>query len=77
MPGFMEYLPIDPFDEKPLRYKRTDDGVVIYSINGDLQDDGGDLERPAKPRRDAPDVGFRLLDPDQRGFKIADALPME
>ncbi|MFQ5489709.1 MAG: hypothetical protein ACE5GE_03205, partial [Phycisphaerae bacterium] len=76
-PQFMEYLPIDPFDEKPLRYKRTDTGVIVYSVNGDLQDDGGDVETPTKPRRDAPDVGFRLLDPDQRGFKIAEAAPVE
>ncbi|MCP4251028.1 MAG: hypothetical protein GY778_28660 [bacterium] len=70
VPNYVEYLPIDPFDEQPLRYQRATHGVTIYSVSDDLQDHGGALERLTVPRREAPDVGFRLVDPDRRQFKV-------
>lgn len=44
-PEFLDELPIDPFDseDRPLRYVRTDDGYLIYSIGEDGKDDGGRL----------------------------------
>jgi len=44
-PELLAELPVDPFDSKghPLRYLRTDDGYVLYSIGGDGDDDGGRL----------------------------------
>ena len=41
MPDYLTELPLDPFDGKPLRMKRTADELVIYSIGPDLKDDGG------------------------------------
>ena len=42
-PEFLAELPVDPFDPQghPLRYLRTDDGYVLYSVGADGDDDGG------------------------------------
>jgi len=55
-PGFIEAVPIDPFDDAALRYKRLDKGFVVYSVGKDGVDNGG-LE-PNKDNRDACDVTF-------------------
>lgn len=41
VPKFIEAVPIDPFDGKPLRYKRLEKGYTIYSIGEDGEDNGG------------------------------------
>jgi hypothetical protein len=41
VPNFCYAVPTDPFDGKPMRYKRTEKGAVIYSIGIDMVDDGG------------------------------------
>lgn len=46
VPGFLSVIPNDPFDDRPLRYKKQAKGYVIYSIGEDLTDDGG-REQPA------------------------------
>ena len=71
VPEFLTAIPVDPFDGQPLRYGRTDRGVVVYSVGEDELDGGGDVARPPKGSRGPPDVGFRLLDPDLRGFEVA------
>jgi hypothetical protein len=38
-------VPLDAYDGKPIRYRRTADGVVVYSVGPDLQDDGGAVTR--------------------------------
>jgi len=65
VPRNLSRIPTDPFDGQPLRYKRLDDGVVIYSIGADRKDDGGHLER-INIREPDTDVGFQLWDPSQR-----------
>jgi hypothetical protein len=40
-PQFMEAVPIDPFDGKPIRYRKLERGYVIYSVDADGRDDGG------------------------------------
>jgi ABC-type transport system involved in multi-copper enzyme maturation permease subunit len=54
----------DPYDGRPLRYKRLDDGVVIYSIGPKGWDNGGNLDRTLGAN--GADVGFRLWDVDRR-----------
>jgi hypothetical protein len=55
--------PTDPYDGSPLRWRRLDDGLVVYSIGPNGRDDGGDLgDRKDK----ASDVGFRLWDAQKR-----------
>ena len=41
MPQYLKEVPIDPFDGKPIRYRRTDPGYRLYSIWEDGQDNGG------------------------------------
>ncbi len=53
-------VPLDPYDGQPLRYRRLDDGVVVYSVGPDRQDDGGNLSY-GNPQP-GEDVGFRLWD---------------
>jgi hypothetical protein len=40
-PAYLEAAPDDPFDGKPLRYRRLDGGFVVYSVGRDGVDDGG------------------------------------
>jgi hypothetical protein len=60
VPMFIPAVPRDPFDAEPLRLKRTEDGIVVYSIGLNRQDDGGDTRGPTKS--DALDEGVRLWD---------------
>ncbi|RLS73324.1 MAG: hypothetical protein DWI00_10640 [Planctomycetota bacterium] len=48
---------IDPFDGKPLRFKTTDYGVVIYSVSDDRADDGGDVDNAF---RVSADLGYLI-----------------
>jgi hypothetical protein len=61
VPDYLEQIPTDPFDDQPLRYRRQGDGVVIYSIGLDRQDDGGNVDR-SKPYAPGTDIGIRLWD---------------
>lgn len=40
-PRFIAVVPTDPFDGRPLRYKRLEKGYTIYSIGRDSADNGG------------------------------------
>ena len=42
VPEFLDAVPADPFDGKPLRYVRLAKGFSVYSIGADKVDDGGD-----------------------------------
>jgi peroxiredoxin len=41
MAGYLKELPKDPFSNKPLVYKRAQEGFILYSLGGDFDDDGG------------------------------------
>jgi len=49
VPEFLPALPNDPFDGKPMRFRRLAKGYVVYSIGNDRHDDGG-REKPLKPK---------------------------
>jgi hypothetical protein len=53
----MKCLPADPYDGKPLRFKRLSAGYVVYSIGSDGRDDGG-LERNPKNPGTGSDITF-------------------
>lgn len=46
-PEFIESIPVDPFDGKPLKYRKDGASFYVYSIGHNLTDDGGD---PAKSK---------------------------
>ncbi|NJL71098.1 MAG: hypothetical protein HC888_05500 [Candidatus Competibacteraceae bacterium] len=60
-PDFLDIVPLDPFDEQPLRYRREGKGFIVYSVGDNLVDDGGvrNLEMGFEPKRWA-DVGYSV-----------------
>jgi hypothetical protein len=58
-------IPIDPFATGPLKLKRTPDGLIIYSVGADEQDNGGNLDR-TQPLKKGADLGFQLWDVEKR-----------
>jgi hypothetical protein len=58
-------VPLDPYDGKSLRYRRIDDGVVIYSLGRDATDNGGTLD-PGHSASSGVDIGVRLWDVAKR-----------
>ncbi len=40
-PGILDTVPLDPYSSRPLIYRRTETGSVLYSVGKDLQDNGG------------------------------------
>ena len=61
-------VPLDPFDGKPLRYVKGDNGVTIYSIGPDEEDDGGTIRMGKETNDPGQDIGFSLYDPTRRGL---------
>lgn len=61
----LKAVPVDPFDGQPLRFKRLEDGLVVYSTGPDRTDDNGNLDR-VKPFANGTDLGLRLWDPPKR-----------
>ena len=43
--GFLNELPMDPWSDKPLVYKKTDDDFILYSVGYNLTDDGGEYTK--------------------------------
>jgi hypothetical protein len=64
-PDLLREVPTDPFDGKPLRYRKDDQGVIVYAVGRDLTDGGGDRET-LNSNRGGTDWGFRLWDADKR-----------
>jgi hypothetical protein len=63
--GLLKEVPKDPYDGKPLRFKRTPTGVIVYSVGPDMIDNGGKVG-PATPGAAGTDIGFELW--DRRGL---------
>jgi hypothetical protein len=57
VPEFLPEVPADPYDGRPLRLKRADGGLVLYSLGRDRKDDGG---RPEDDKKESGDLVFRL-----------------
>ncbi|MGD1275934.1 MAG: hypothetical protein ABR964_01770 [Tepidisphaeraceae bacterium] len=57
VPGYLDEIPLDPFDGKPLRLAVKQDQCIIYSVGPDGKDDGG---IPLDPRTNTGDVPFVL-----------------
>ena len=41
VPDYVDTLPVDPYDGGYIKYKKTEDGYIVYSIGDDQKDDGG------------------------------------
>lgn len=61
--GYLKQLPMDPYSDKSLIYKRTDDDFMLYSVGRNFEDDGGTVAvvdgRPQKwGTKDEGDIVF-------------------
>jgi hypothetical protein len=41
--GFLKELPVDPYSDKPLVYRKTEIGFTLYSVGKNFIDDGGKM----------------------------------
>lgn len=64
-PQFLPAVPLDPFDGAPLRYRRFDEGMIIYCVGNDGVDNGGHLD-PERVNQPGVDMGIRLWDVPKR-----------
>lgn len=62
---YLKQVPTDVFDGEPLRMRRLEDGLVIYSVGPDGQDNRGHIDR-TNPVGEGSDLGFRLWDVAKR-----------
>jgi hypothetical protein len=46
--GYLSQFPMDPFSDKPIVYKRTEDNFILYSVSMNFTDDGGKVEKNDK-----------------------------
>ncbi len=66
VPQYLSSVPIDLFDGKPIKMKPTKDGIIIYSIGLDEQDDGGTLVRGGNYLKMGTDLGSQLWNVENR-----------
>jgi len=64
VPKHLAAVPLDPFDEKPVRYAAIPSGRVVYSIGPDRVDGNGACWE--KQRYPVPDITFALFGPAVR-----------
>jgi hypothetical protein len=71
VPELLPEVPEDPYSEGKLLYRRTDEGVVVYSVGEDGSDDAGVpfglAGQAAWQQGRGWDLPFRLLDVERRG----------
>jgi len=54
--GYLKKLPMDPYSDGPLVYRRTESGFLLYSLGTNLTDEGGKLGlRGGRPKMWAHD----------------------
>jgi hypothetical protein len=63
VPEYMAVVPVDPFDEEPIRYTVKDNGFIVYSVDEDGQDNGG-RDRDLNDRGKPFDRGFSVRSQD-------------
>ena len=61
VPKYIEAVPLDPFDGKPLRFKKRDKGYVVYSIDEDGTDHGGAGYDDEGTDEENVDIPFRVV----------------
>jgi hypothetical protein len=60
VPEYLSRVPIDPYDGKLLRLRLHDDGLIIYSIGPDGEDNQGKLARGRNYTKKGTDLGSQL-----------------
>jgi hypothetical protein len=60
VPQYLDEVPLDPFDLKPLRYRKRQDKWIIYSIGPDCKDDGGVKNYVRREAEEGADLIFEV-----------------
>jgi hypothetical protein len=63
VPRYLDRVPEDPFDGAPLRYRRTAEGVKVFSVGPDRREG---TDEPPPGTKPGTDLGFQLWDVKQR-----------
>lgn len=63
VPVYLRTVPTDPYDGAQVRFHRLSEGVVVYSVGEDSQDDGGNVTSTGKQ---GTDRGWCLWDVQHR-----------
>lgn len=79
-PAFLAEVPSDPYDDKPIKYRKSNEGVTVYTCGLDGIDDGG--IKLINFREQGSDLGLRLWNSDRRGLPppkddVLDDLPLD
>ncbi|MFA5239162.1 MAG: hypothetical protein WC476_05565 [Phycisphaerae bacterium] len=66
--GYLKKIPLDPFSDKPLVYKKTADNFTLYSVGFNFKDDGGQTYRneKGKPKLWHDELGDAVFWPVQK-----------
>jgi hypothetical protein len=65
VPAYLKQVPLDPYDGQPIRLRAVADGLAIYSVGPDRQDNGGKMDR-RMPLNPGNDLVFRLWNVEER-----------
>lgn len=61
LPDFLPSIPEDPFTGAPLKFKRSEKGVVVYSVGPNEEDEGGAYDKDqARKKRLKDDIAWRI-----------------
>lgn len=65
---YLKAIPLDPFDGRPIRYKRIPEGIMLWSVGQDMIDNGGNLpEAEGRKASSSDDKTQVIRNPDLRG----------
>ena len=60
--GYLKELPMDPYSDKPLVYKKTSENFTLYSLGRNFEDDDGQPRKTEEGQiadwRDSGDIVF-------------------
>lgn len=63
VPQYLDETPLDPFDGEPLRYRRYQDGYIVYSVGPNRVDDGGYVPVAEGEREKSDDIYLLIKRP--------------
>ena len=64
--GYLKNLPMDPYSDKPLVYKRTKDNFTLYSFGADFDDDGGAPSKWGEREKGGDQVFWPVQSPEKQ-----------
>jgi len=64
--GYLKNLPMDPYSDKPLIYKLTEDNFTLYSLGADFDDDGGAPSKWGEGEKGGDQVFWPVQSPEKQ-----------